>query len=100
LAPYGAAMCLPLFVGEENPALTALWSFWRDCRRLWGMYGFHDGCNLSGSDSPADDWYAADYIGVCQGPLILGIENFRTGLIWKLTDRSPILRAGREALFR
>ncbi|MCX7599487.1 MAG: hypothetical protein N2512_11580, partial [Armatimonadetes bacterium] len=47
LAPYGAAMCLPLFVGEENPALTALWSFWRDCRRLWGMYGFHDGCNLS-----------------------------------------------------
>lgn len=99
LAPYAAAMCLPLFPKEDNPALAALWGFWRDCPRLWGIYGFRDGCNLGRSDSPADDWYASDYIGVCQGPLILGIENFRMGLIWKLTDRSPIIRAGRQALF-
>jgi len=100
LAPYAAAMCLPLFAGQDNPALTALWSFWRDCPRLWGLYGFRDGCNLGRTDSPADDWYASDYVGVCQGPLILGIENFRTGLVWKLTDKSPILRKGRDALFK
>jgi hypothetical protein len=99
LAPYGAAMCLPLFGGAHNLAAASLWSFWRDCPRLWGAYGFRDGCNLGPSAGPEDDWYAHDYVAVCQGPLLLGIADYRTGLIWRLTSAEPRISAGRRLLF-
>lgn len=99
LSPYGAAMCLPLFPAAHNPALKALWSFWRDCPRLWGEYGFRDGVNLGGGKSPAEEWYSNEYIAICQGPLLLGIENYRTGFVWQITSANPYLRAAREKLF-
>jgi hypothetical protein len=105
LSPYGAAMCLPLFHVsshselQDNPALKALWSFWTDCPRLWGEYGFREGVNLGRGKSPAEAWYASEYIDICQGPLLLGIENYRTGFVWQITSENPYIRAARDKLF-
>ncbi len=105
LSPYGAAMCLPLFGSKNNPALDALWSFWTDCPRLWGEYGFREGVNLGSGKSQElasraqEQWYASEYIDICQGPLLLGIENYRSGFIWEITSANPYLRAAREKLF-
>ena len=45
---------------------------------LWGEYGFKDAFNLS--TSPV--WYDTDYLGIDQGPIVLMIENYRTGAVW------------------
>ena len=50
---------------------------------LWGRYGFVDAFNLD------SHWKSPDVIGIDQGAILLGIENYRTGLIWKLFSQSP-----------
>jgi len=55
---------------------------------LWGEYGFKDAYNLS------QNWIASDYIGIDQGPILLMIENYRTGLIWKYMRKNPYIIAG------
>ena len=55
---------------------------------LWGEYGFKDAYNLS------QNWIASDYIGIDQGPILLMIENYRTGLIWKYMRKNPYIISG------
>jgi hypothetical protein len=57
---------------------------------LWGKYGFKDAFN------PTLGWYDDDYLGIDQGPILLMIENLRTGLIWNLCMRDPVIRKGLE----
>lgn len=56
--------------------------------RLWGEYGFYDAFNVT------EEWYADSYLAIDQGPIILMIENYRTGLLWELLMRDQDLRAG------
>ncbi len=37
-----------------------------------------------------------DYLGIDQGPIVAMIENYRSGLIWKLMQRNPHIRRGLE----
>ena len=39
-------------------------------------------------------WVSPWYFGIDQGPLVLMIENHRTGLIWSITRRCPFLTEG------
>ncbi|NOZ74443.1 MAG: T9SS type A sorting domain-containing protein [FCB group bacterium] len=45
---------------------------------LWGRYGFEDSFNLDADP----DWFDNDYIGIDQGPIVIMIENYRSGLVW------------------
>ena len=59
--------------------MKALKHFYRDLgERLWGNYGFQDGFNLS------EDWFEDVNMGLNQAPIVVMIENYRSGLIWKL----------------
>ena len=42
------------------------------------------------------DWYDPDYIGIDQGPIVLMIENYRTGAIWKRFKRNADIHRGLE----
>jgi hypothetical protein len=53
-------------------------------------YGFLD------SFIRAHDWVAKDYVAIDQGPLILAIENARTGRVWAWFHAHPWVRAGTE----
>lgn len=46
--------------------------------KIWGRYGFVDAFNES------RDWYADSYLAIDQGPIVVMIENYRSGLLWKL----------------
>ncbi len=60
-------------------SMKALKHFYRDLgEKLWGTYGFRDGFNLS------EDWFEDVYMGLNQAPIVVMIENHRSGLIWKL----------------
>jgi hypothetical protein len=61
-------------------------------------YGFKPSFNQTYAvpDSPTGWWVTPYHFGIDQGPVILMIENYRTGLIWNIMRRSP-LRRGRPA---
>ena len=60
-------------------SMKALKYFYRDLgEKLWGVYGFRDGFSLS------EDWFEDVYMGLNQAPIVVMIENYRSGLIWKL----------------
>ena len=69
----------------------ALRTFYREYRpRLWGEYGLKDAYNV------AQDWFATDYLGIDQGPILLMIENERTGAVWDAFTAHPDVQAGLE----
>jgi hypothetical protein len=55
-------------------------------------YGFLDSFNS------ASGWVAKDYVAIDQGPLILAIENARTGSVWKWFEAHPAARAAWQRL--
>ncbi len=99
VAPY-AAGCGLMFTPEES--MAALRAFrtlknsagepmvWWDPAK--GGYGLVDAFNLD------QDYRAEDYVGIDHGPMLLAIENARTGLIWDLFMRHPAARRAVERL--
>lgn len=66
-------------------------------------YGFKPSFNqtFKVKDSPTGWWVTPYHFGVDQGPIILMIENYRTGLIWNIMRRSPYIVNGlRRANFK
>jgi hypothetical protein len=60
--------------------------------KLWSNYGFVDGF------SDQFDWYARSHLAIDQGPIVVMIENHRTGLLWKLFMNIPEIQRGMKAL--
>ena len=66
-------------------------------------YGFKPSFNqtFKVNDSPTGWWVSPYHFGVDQGPIILMIENYRSGLIWNIMRRSPYIVTGlRRATFK
>lgn len=59
---------------------------------LWKEYGYVDAFN------PTLNWFNKEYIGIDQGPMLLMIENFRTGLIWNYVMKDSIIQNGLNRL--
>ena len=59
-------------------------------------YGFKPSFNQSFAmpDSPTGWWVTPYHFGIDQGPVVLMIENYRTGLIWDLMRRCPAIVSG------
>ena len=56
--------------------------------RLWGQYGFYYAYNLT------EQWTASSYLAIDQGPIVVMIENYRTGLLWELFMSAPEVQSG------
>jgi hypothetical protein len=56
--------------------------------KLWGSYGFYDAFNLT------ENWIATNYLAIDQGPIVVMIENHRTGLLWDLFMSCPEVQTG------
>lgn len=95
IAPYAAGSSIMF---EPKLAVDAL----RLAREVEGAqgghgvwrekWGFSDAFRMD--DSGRADWIAEDWVAISQGPLILGIENARTGLIWELVMSHPAIQKG------
>jgi hypothetical protein len=53
---------------------------------LWDVYGPRDAFNES------TNWYSPIFMGLNQAPITVMIENYRTGLIWKLFMSNPKIK--------
>lgn len=60
--------------------------------RLWGEYGFYDAFNLT------ENWFADSYLAIDQGPIIIMIENHRSGLLWNQFMKNEQVKEGLDKL--
>jgi hypothetical protein len=102
IAPTAAGGSIVFAPEISVPALKAMRTKYGD--PLFGQYGFVDAFNPTYHDAHARvtqghvvdgvAWFDTDYLGIDQGPIIGMIENYRSGLIWKLMQKSPYIRLG------
>lgn len=59
---------------------------------IWGPYGFRD------AFCAQENWVANSYLAIDQGPIVVMIENYRSGLIWDLFMSIPEIQNGLKKL--
>ncbi len=90
ITPTGALASFP-YLPEE--AMKALKNYYFNYGRfLWGEYGFKDAFDLN------QNWCSPIFMGLNQAPITVMIENYRTGLIWKLFMSNPEIQNGLQKL--
>jgi hypothetical protein len=86
ISPTAAAASVPYAVPE---AMAAIRHFLAEHgERAWGRFGFLDAFNVQ------RDWYSDKFLAIDQGPIVIMIENYRSGLLWKLFMSVPEVRRG------
>lgn len=86
ITPTAALASLP-YVPDQ--AMAALRHFHDDLGdRIWGDWGFFD------AFSQSHDWVAESRLAIDQAPIVIGLENYRSGLIWRLVSGRPEIRRG------
>ncbi len=90
IAPTGAISSFPYTPAESLKALKNYYNNYGSF--LWGEYGFRDAFNLT------DNWCSEIYMGLNQAPMMVMIENYRTGLLWKLFMSDVDIKGGLQKL--
>ncbi len=69
---------LASFPYTPDASMAAFKHYYRDLgAQLWDIYGPRDAYN------PEQDWVSPIYMGLNQAPIVVMVENYRTGLVWK-----------------
>ncbi|HWB93039.1 MAG TPA: glucoamylase family protein, partial [Puia sp.] len=90
VAPTAAISSMPYTPTESMNALRFFYYTLGD--KLWKGYGFIDAFDL------ATSWYDTDFLAIDQGPEIVMIENYRSGLLWNLFMSCPEIQQGMKTL--
>jgi hypothetical protein len=84
---------LSAFPYTPEYSMKALKHFYYDLGdKIWSEYGFTDAFNET------KNWYATSHLAIDQGPIIVMIENYRTGLLWNLFMSCPEIKKGLNKL--
>lgn len=101
LVPAAAGGSVPFAPEIAVPALKSMRARYGDA--LFNRYGFVDAFNPTyrfggtlpaGRIAPDTGWFDTDQLGIDQGPILLMIENYRTGLLWRVMRGSPYIQTG------
>jgi hypothetical protein len=90
IAPTAALASIPYTPEYSMQAMRTFYEVYGE--RLLGEYGFYD------AFSPERDWFPPRYLAIDQGPIVVMMENNRTGLLWDLFMSCPEIQAGLEKL--
>ena len=90
IAPTAALASFPYTPEASMDALHTFYYKYGD--RLWGKYGFYDAFNLDAN------WFASSYLAIDEGPIVVMMENYRSGLLWDLFMSNDDVRGGLDAL--
>lgn len=90
ITPTGALSSFPYTPEASMRALRHFYEVLGD--RIWSAYGFVD------AFSETHDWYATSHLAIDQGPIVVMIENHRTGLLWNLFMSCPEIQNGLRRL--
>lgn len=100
LAPWAVAASLPFAPEVVLPSLKRIN---RDYPDMTSKYGFKCSYNptFTSGKRKGSGWVSEGYYGLDQGPIVMMIENYRSGLIWRLMRHCPhIVNGLRRAGFQ
>ena len=81
ITPTGALASFPY---TPEASMAAFKHYYRDLgNRMWDIYGLRDAFNQNA------DWISPIYMGLNQAPIVVMIENYRSGLVWKNFMSNP-----------
>ena len=86
ISPTAALASFPYSPVQSMQALRHFLLTYSD--KVWGRYGFVD------AFCEQQNWYAETFLAIDQGPIVIMIENYRTGLLWKLFMNVPEVQTG------
>lgn len=90
ISPTAALSSIPY---APDAAIVALRHFLSaHGEKVWGRFGFTDAFNETRG------WWADTFLAIDQGPIVVMMENYRSGLLWKLFMSAPEVRAGLQRL--
>lgn len=90
ISPTAALSSFPYTPNESMAAMKHWYNTMKD--KLWGPFGFYD------AFSETANWYPTRYLAIDQGPIVVMMENYRSGLIWKLFMSCPEIKQGLKKL--
>lgn len=90
ITPTAALSSFPYTPVESMRALHHF--YYRLGDKIWGKYGFYD------AFSETSGWYTNRYLAIDQCTIAPMIENYRTGLLWKLFMSCPEVQSGLNRL--
>ncbi|MCB9968375.1 MAG: beta-glucosidase [Geminicoccaceae bacterium] len=90
ITPTAAIASMPYTPALSLAALRHFMDY--DDGRLWTDMGFVD------AFCPAEAWRAGSHLAIDQGPIVVMIENHRSGLLWRLFMSCPEIRDGLRRL--
>ena len=90
ITPTAALSSFPYTPTQSAAAMQYWYSSLKD--KIWGPYGFYDAFSLE------ENWFPKKYLAIDQGPIVVMMENHRTGLLWNLFMSCPEIKAGLKKL--
>ncbi|HRO83742.1 MAG TPA: glucoamylase family protein [Niabella sp.] len=94
IAPTAALSSMPFTPDESMAALKFYYYVLGD--KIFKEYGFTDAFSLDVLRNGA--WFDDAFLAIDQGPIIVMIENYRTGLLWNLFMSAPEVKTGLQKL--
>ena len=91
LAPWAVVASLPF---APEIVLPSIQYFDETYPEMTSKYGFKCSFNPSFSTAESKQWISKGYYGLDQGPIVLMIENYRSGFLWELMRRCPYISDG------
>jgi hypothetical protein len=86
ISPTAALSSMPYTPVESMRALRFFYYKMGD--KIYKEYGFVDAMNFN------TPWFANSFLAIDQGPIIVMIENYRSGLCWNLFMSCPEIKVG------
>ena len=90
ITPTAAISAMPYTPAESLATMRHLYDVYG--YNLWGDCGFYDAFN------PQENWFASGYVAIDQGTIVPMIENYRTGLCWRLFMSNPEIKPMLDAI--
>ncbi len=90
IAPTAALASMP-YTPKESMAAMKNW-YLNKKDKLFGPYGFYD------AFSDTEGWYPQRYLAIDQGPIVVMMENYRSGLLWDLFMSCEEVKKGLDRL--
>jgi hypothetical protein len=90
ISPTAALSSFPYTPVQSMAAMKHWYNDRKD--KLWGPFGFYD------AFSEHYSWYLPHYLAIDQGPIVVMMENYRSGLLWNLFMSCPEIKQGLKKL--
>jgi hypothetical protein len=90
ISPTAALSSMPYTPEYSMQAMKHWYETYGD--KLFGIYGFYD------AFSESADYFPKKYLAIDQGPIVVMMENHRSGLLWNLFMSCEEIQSGLRKL--